>query len=108
MKRFKRYYLMLRLFLMSPFKRAKYLKRKKYFGSCGDGCYFQIVNFNTEPQLIEFGNNVFVASGVKFWTHDIIAMMTNQMHNKKNNVYSGRIIIGNNVFIGGGRASCMI
>ena len=54
---------MLFLFLKKPYSRGKYLKKKKYFKSCGDNCYFQIVNFNTEPYLLSFGNNVIIGAG---------------------------------------------
>lgn len=64
---------MLRLFFMNGVQRAEYLKRIKYFHKQGDACYFQPYNFGTEPYLLEFGDNVTVASGVLFVNHDISA-----------------------------------
>ena len=83
MNRFRRYFFMMKLFIMNTYKRAKYLKKRNFFNSCGDDCYFQIVNFNIEPKMIYLGNNVYIASGVKFWTHDVINMMTNNIYKKK-------------------------
>lgn len=70
-KRIKRGFDILLLNFLDGFERAKYLKKKKYFASQGENCYFSITNFNTEPHLLYFGNNVSVATGVKFITHDV-------------------------------------
>lgn len=58
-------------------------------------------NFGTEPYLISLGNNVHIASGVKFINHDITALMFRYMD--QNQTIPGRkgtITIGNNVFVG--------
>ena len=102
MKRIKRYLFMLILiFLGGGYRRAEYLKKKKYFKAQGEHCYFQPWNFGTEPYLISFGNNVHIASGVTFVNHDITALMFRYMD--KNETYqnrTGEIVIGNNVFVG--------
>lgn len=95
--------LLLRLMLMNGFKRAEYLKKKKYFHKQGDNCYFQPYNFGTEPHLIEFGDNVNIASGVRFVNHDIISFVFNNMDEvteKKIPTKVDKIVIGNNVFLG--------
>ena len=87
--------------IRSGYKRAEYLKRTNYFRSQGDHCYFQIYNFGTEPDLISFGNNVHIASGVLFVNHDITALMFRYMdHNPGYKNRTGSIEIGDNVFIG--------
>ena len=55
MKRLKRYFFMLKLLMMGGYKRADYLKKKKYFKHQGEHCYFQPWNFGTEPYLISCG-----------------------------------------------------
>lgn len=61
----------------------------------------QPYNFGTEPDLITFGNNVHIATGVTFINHDIISFMLNYMDvTKTYKERKGEIIIGDNVFIG--------
>ena len=77
--------------------------RRASFGAQGDNCYFQPYNFGTEPKLIYFGNNVNVASQVMFINHDITYALFNKMEKNSNSPYKkriGKIVIGNNVFIG--------
>lgn len=99
----KRYLLMVRLILSwGGYARAEYLRKIGYFASMGEHCYMQPINYGTEPWLISFGNNVFVASGVRFFTHDYTAGMFRYMD--PGQIYQsrlGKICIGNNVFIGG-------
>ncbi len=100
--RLKRYWLMLRTFLIrNGYRRASFLRRKRVFKAQGNGCYFQIWNFGTEPHMISFGENVYITSGVRFVTHDITAMMFQYMD--QNPAYQNRrgpLTIGNNVFVG--------
>lgn len=100
--RLNRYLLLLRLFLCGGgYKRASYVKKKKLFGNIGEHCYLQPWNFGTEPYLIFLGDNVHIASNVTFVNHDIIHFMLNYMN--KSDDFSekyGKIIIGNNVFVG--------
>lgn len=102
MKQFSRYLKMLKLILCGGgYSRAEYLKKKNYFKSIGDHCYLQPFNFGTEPELISFGNNVHVASGVTFINHDIINKMLHYMEpESKFHARTGEISIGDNVFIG--------
>lgn len=103
-KRIKRYYTMLRLILKGGgYSRAEYLKKKHYFKSIGEHVYLQPWNYGTEPQLINFGDNVHVASNVIFINHDITGMMFNYMDKEHHyKIRKGEINIGNNVFIGAG------
>lgn len=56
------------------------------------------ISFGGEPYLVEVGNNVTIAPGVKFQTHDGgIGIFRNEYPGI--NVY-GKIKIGNNVFLG--------
>ena len=88
------------------YKRAEFLKNTHYFKAQGEHCYLQPWNFGTEPDMISFGNNVHVASGVTFVNHDITALMFRYMENDSSiQERKGEIIIGDNVFIG---ANCTI
>ena len=102
MSKLKRYTTLLKIFLIrNEYRRADYLRRKKYFKACGKHCYFQPWNFGTEPYMLSFGENVHVASGVSFVSHDITAMMFRYMDNDPNiKIRRGPIKIGDNVFIG--------
>ena len=83
------------------YARAEYLKKKQYFKSIGEHCYLQLWNFGTEPEMISFGDNVHVASGVTFVNHDIIALLFRYMDKNPNyQERKGAILIGNNVFVG--------
>lgn len=88
-------------FIRRGFKRAKLLKKVKYFHQQGSNCFFSTLYFGTEPYLISFGDNVHVASGVRFVTHDVTGNMLNYMYPKEkltNRI--GKIEVGNNVVIG--------
>ena len=65
-----RIYLFLRLKLLNGERRAEYFRRKKILFSQGKDCSFTGFDFGTEPYLISIHNNVEVASGVLFVTHD--------------------------------------
>ena len=101
MKRIKRYWMLFRIFIRRGYGRAAFLKKKKYFKTQGEHCYFQPWNFGTEPYMISFGDNVHIASGVTFINHDITALMFQYMDNDPTiKERKGFIVIGNNVFIG--------
>lgn len=86
---------------MDGVEKAKFTKRIGYFASQGENCYFSISHFNTEPYLISFGNNVAVATGVKFLTHDVTSFLFRNMQPEVDwRVRTGTITIGDNVFIG--------
>lgn len=85
----------------SGFKRAKILKKNNYFHHQGMNCYFATNYFGTEPWLISFGENVHVASGVRFITHDVTAnMLQRKGVSGKITNRIGKIEIGNDVVIG--------
>ncbi len=100
--RLKRYWLLLRTFLIrSGYRRASFMRRKQIFSAQGEGCYFQIWNFGTEPHMISFGENVYLTSGVRIVTHDITAQMFRFMdHDPTYENRRGHLTIGSNVFVG--------
>lgn len=99
---FKRTWQSLRLAsISSAVKRAEYLKKKEIFRHIGKNCMYQPRKVPLYPQLIYFHNNVRIASGVTFITHDAIHAMLNNMDLSKSfqeNI--GCIEICDNVFVG--------
>lgn len=85
-------------------KRAEFLKKHKIFYNQGENCYFHPRIIPEEPYLISLHDNVVVATGVKFVTHDILAKMflhSSEFKKKgKYKVHLGSIEIFDNVFIG--------
>lgn len=100
----RRYLMMLRMLLIkSPMKRAKYLSDKGVFRNCGNRVMISQRKIPLYPELISIGNNVWIASGVEFITHDVIHFMLNGLDgDRKYQEKIGCIEIGNNVFIGTG------
>lgn len=64
----------------------------------GKDCEIWSLDFSTESYLIELGDHVAVSSDVSFVTHDEAGPWC--FSEKLQGVIFGRIIIGNNVFIG--------
>lgn len=98
-----KYYIMIRLLLIrNGFKRAEFIKRKGLFHCIGNNCYYHPWKIPRESFLITFGNNVVVASGVTFITHDVIGLMLKHREDSKDcgRILLGTINVGNNVFIG--------
>lgn len=58
------------------------------------------IDFGSEPYLISIGQHVTISSNVQFITHDGGTWVFREEEKYKNTVKYGRIIIGNNVFIG--------
>lgn len=89
----------------NPRKRAYLLKKKGVFHSMGEHCLFQPIKLPSEPNLVSIGNNVNIAAGVNFITHDVIHSMLKYKNDPQypfteNDYYMGKIIIGDNVMIG--------
>ncbi len=58
------------------------------------------VIFDSEPYLIEIGNNTFVSNGVRFVTHDGGVYTLKKIHGLKDGGLPGIIRIGDNCYIG--------
>ena len=71
------------------------------FGAIGEHCYFHPWWLPSEPELIFFGDNVWVSANVTFVTHDIAnGMLSHQYPDQKFKQLFDGIRIGNNVVIG--------
>jgi len=76
LKRFKRYMLMLRLTLSTNgLKKSDLVKKANLFGQYGEKNYWFPRVLPAEPHLVKIHNNVHVASGVYFCTHDVMQRM---------------------------------
>lgn len=99
-----RYLLMLRMFFIrSPMKRANYMRRKGVFYSMGERVMILSRKLPLYARLIRIGNNVWIASGVSFITHDVCHFMLNGWKRADEPCFEekiGCIEIGDNVFIG--------
>lgn len=76
-------------------------KHKNLFQNVGKKLFWQPRKFPPQPELISLGDNVNVASGVEFVTHDIISLMLNKKYGGKEFAdYIAPIKIDDNVMIG--------
>ena len=99
---------MLRLLLLNSEKRGEYLRKKNIFFNFGKNVTWASHTIPAEPYLVSIGNNVRIAAGVTFLTHDIISGMFSRDNTLKEklssdlnfNFYMGTIEIGDNVMIG--------
>lgn len=93
--------LVLALVPLDGWSRAHILRRLGWFHGQGTGCYFAITNFGSEPWLLSFGDNVYVAAGARFVTHDVSVHMVRAAigHNRLLEAM-GPIELGSNIFVG--------
>lgn len=93
---------------MKEFMRRVVYKIVKYFVSnvtyariigvkVGEDCLFYSANFGSEPYLVTIGNRVQIAGNVHFWTHGGVWPLRKEDPKFD---YFGKIIVGNNVYIG--------
>lgn len=86
--------------------RVDYMRKHHIFASIGENCTIQKRKPPLYPELIRIGNNVHIASGVSFLTHDITHNVLNNLDEvkRKGKVQErvGCIDIRDNVFIGAG------
>ncbi|MDV4312147.1 acyltransferase [Acinetobacter indicus] len=76
---------------------------KKMGVTVGENCKLGTKEFGSEPYLISIGDNFYSSSNIQFVTHDgSVHVLRNLYKEHEKSDYFGRIIIGNNVFIGYG------
>ena len=76
----KRLYHMIRLnMILSSSKRTEYYKNNDIFHSMGEHCLIMDRKIPLYAKLISIVNNVRLASGVRFLTHDIAHSMLNNV-----------------------------
>lgn len=91
-------------FIFQSSKRGDYVKKRRIFGSVGKQVRLPFMILPLRSENIFIGNNVEVASGVRFVVHDAIHEVFNRIPENKFEYkeHIGRIEIGDNVFIGAG------
>lgn len=100
------YYSLRLLFLRNSKKRADYVKKKGIYNGVGNNVRIMPRKIPLYPQLIRFHNNVRIASGVTFVTHDNIHyLLRNKYKSRQFLEKIGCIEIMDNVFIG---SNCQI
>lgn len=82
--------------------RSHVLKAIGFFGQMGDNVHFQPRKLPADPKYIRIHNNISIASGVVFITHDILHYVLNNLLEKKQHYFEnvGCIEVMDNVFIG--------
>lgn len=86
---------------ISARKRAEWLRKKDIFWKMGENVSIQLHKIPLYPKCIAFHNNIVIASGVIFATHDAIHEVMNRMAGEKKVVENiGCIEIMDNCFIG--------
>ncbi len=95
------------LFVHNGFRKAKLLRRLGQFSDFGNNCFYHPRTLPSEPYLVEIGNNVTIATGVYFCTHDINHVVLNNADSleyiRKGGEFkwhTGKIVVEDNVFIG--------
>jgi Acetyltransferase (isoleucine patch superfamily) len=97
-RKLKRLHFAIRLHFASPYETPG-VYQKFYGVKMGNNIRFTgRINFGTEPFLVELGNDVTLAEGVTFHTHDGGVWVFRKSH-PGINIYAP-IKVGNNVFIG--------
>ena len=108
----KRLYQTLMINVLGGGRQTDWLKKHRVFHRMGENCDFNMHLIPLYPRLISFGNNVNVASGVKFHTHDGVNNLLNKMttyvpkrvESRRGTFQEGIgcIEIGDNISIGSG------
>lgn len=86
--------------ILGGYDRAKYLKTRTNLKDMGTNVFFQPRNMPNDLNLIRFHNNIAVASGVTFISHDVMHLVFNAKNDASLRVNEGCIEIMDNVFIG--------
>lgn len=60
-------------------QRAEFLRKNKVFFDMGVHCYWHPRTIPSEPYLLKIHNNVVVAAGVSFHTHDVLEFLFGYM-----------------------------
>lgn len=81
-------------------KRSEYLKKKNVFYKIGENVSLNMKVLPLYSKLISFGNNIKVATGVTFITHDVMNMVFNNCYEYQFLENIGCIDIQDNCFIG--------
>ena len=89
------------LFKSGGVKRMNFIRKHHVFKSVGHQGSYRPYLIPSDPEMIEFGDNVWISTNVRLLTHDMIGNMLNRSGEgyKFENATVGFIKIGNNVSI---------
>lgn len=88
------------MMLRNGFSRANYLRKHNILCSIGEDVYYYSRIMPSDPKLLKLGNNVCIATNVRFLGHDRIDIMLSGLFKQKYTKFYDCIEVGNNVFIG--------
>lgn len=88
------------MLLRNGYTRADFLRRHGMLAGMGEKVYYYSRILPEDPKLLRLGNNVVIATNVRFLNHDRADIMLSTMFGKKYTKYFDCIDIGSNVFIG--------
>ena len=88
------------MLLRNGYTRADYLRRRGMLAGMGENIYFYSRILPEDPALLRLGNNVVIATNVRFLNHDRTDILLTRMIGKKYTKFYDCIEIGSNVFIG--------
>lgn len=86
--------------LRNGFSRADYLRKHHLLCSIGENVYFYSRIVPSDPELLRLGDNVVIATNVRFLGHDRIDILLSGMFGQKYTKFYDCIEVGSNVFIG--------
>ena len=89
----------IRFFIKGNFAYARYLKKKGFLHSQGEGCFIAKSANIPDPYLVSVGNNVWITDGCHLLGHDASVIMLNIMRTGHLDRV-GPITIGDNCFLG--------
>ena len=96
---------------LTSYSRAAYAKKRNIFNAIGNNVRLPFMKLPLYPKMITFHNNIEVASGVLFITHDAIHCVLNNLPSNMGGEYRFkeeifRIEVYDNVFIGANTIIC--
>ncbi len=91
----------IRFFLLpTSTSRVRYIYKHNIFMECGKDLFFQPRKLPADPKFIKLHNNVVIAAGVQFVTHDVIYLLLRKRNPELNIQHVDCIEVMDNVFIG--------
>ncbi|MDE6004590.1 MAG: acyltransferase [Oscillospiraceae bacterium] len=86
--------------LRNGYSRADYLRKHPVLNRIGENVYFYSRIYPADAKLLRLGNNVVIATNVRFLGHDRVDIMLSGMMQERYYKFYDCIDVGNNVFIG--------
>lgn len=88
------------MLLRGGYARADFLRKHDMLAGIGEKVYFYSRILPADPKLLKLGDNIVIATNVRFVNHDRADIMLSEIFGKKYMKFYDCIEVGNNVFIG--------